>query len=441
MSQCSILNRSETSDQMIRPLATAPSVTAPLATAPLALKLPDGRPARAAWTLDARLVHINHGSFGAVPLVTQERQNALRSEMDAAPVAWFPALPRRVKEARTTIAEFLGVSADSTALVPNASGGASIVYTSLPVKPGLEIVVTDHGYGAVTMGAERLARRWNGTVRTAHIPLNATADQAHDAVIAELSDVTGLIVLDHITSPTARLLPVETISAEAKRRGIPILVDGAHMPGLYDHPIAGLDCDFWIGNLHKFGCSPRGASVLVARGPFADELYPLIDSWGAPYPFPERFDTQGTLDLTSYLAAPTSLDFIEQTWGWGDARRYMTELADYAERIIADAFGAITGENHLVDVGMPVNALRLVRLPGGIATTHADADALRDRVLHELGVEGAFTSFDGVGYYRLSTHIYNTAADFEYFVEHCVPPLVEWALEESRAHYFQQQHH
>ncbi len=408
-------------------------MTSLLATAPAALTLPDGRPAHAAWTLDATVVHINHGSFGAVPLVTQERQNALRAQMDAAPVAWFPALPGLVKEARTSIAEFLGVDASNTALVPNASAGASIVYTSLPVKSGLEIVVTDHGYGAVTMGAERLARRWNGTVRTAHIPLNATAGQAHDAVIAELSDATGLIVIDQITSPTARLLPVDTITAEARRRGIPTLVDGAHVPGLYDHPTAGIDCDFWIGNLHKFGCAPRGTSVLVASGPLADELYPLIDSWGAPHPFPERFDSQGTLDLTSYLATPTSLDFIEQTWGWDAARGYMTGLADYAEQIIADAFGVITGEDHLVDVGMPVNALRLVRMPDGIATTHPDANSLRDRVVRELGVEGAFTSFNGVGYYRLSTHVYNTAADFEYFAEHCVPALVEWAREESRA--------
>jgi isopenicillin-N epimerase len=317
--------------------------------------------------------------------------------------------------------------------VPNASGGASVVFTSLPVQPGVEIVVTDHGYGAVTMGAERLARRWNGRVRTAHIPLGATEAEAHDAVVAEFSANTGLVVIDHITSPTARLLPVASISAEARRRGIPVLVDGAHVPGLYDRPVDGLECDFWVGNLHKFGCAPRGTAVLVAQGPHVPELNPLIDSWGAPHPFPERFDTQGTVDLTSYLAAPVALAFIEETWGWSDARGYMSDLADFAENAIADAFTALTGEDHRVDVGMPVNALRLVRLPEGIAGSHPEADALRDRVLRELGVEGAFTSFAGIGYYRLSTHVYNTAADFEYFVERCVPALHDWARESRRA--------
>jgi isopenicillin-N epimerase len=399
----------------------------PLVTAPAALRLPDGAAAAEAWTLDEASVHINHGSFGAVPRVTQEHQNALRADMDAAPVAWFPALPALVRHARTSIAGFLGVDPDRTALVPNASAGASVVYSSLPVTRGLEIVVTDHGYGAVTMGAERLARRWGGTVRTAHIPLAATATEAHDAVVAEFSDRTALVVIDQITSPTARALPVASISAEAKKRGIPVLVDAAHVPGLYPDPMAGLACDFWVGNLHKFACAPRGTAALVAQGPLADELYPLIDSWGAPEPYPARFDTQGTLDQTSYLAAPRSLEFIEETWGWPAARAYMSDLADYAEQRIADAFAAVTGDDHRVDVGMPVNALRLVRLPRGIGTTHPTANALRDRIVDELGIEGAFTSFDGIGYFRLSTHVYNTAADFDFFAERCVPALLEWS--------------
>ncbi|SDM77810.1 isopenicillin-N epimerase [Cryobacterium flavum] len=401
-------------------------LTSPVAP-PRGLTLSDGRPARAAWSLDPRTIHINHGSFGAVPVVAQEHQNQLRAQMDANPVAWFPALPAMVKSTRREVAKFLGVSENDTALVPNASAGASVVFSSLPAKIGLEIVVTDHGYGAVTMGAERLARRWNGTVRTAHIPLDATAAEAYEAIVAELSAATGLIIVDHISSPTARFLPVQSVAREARRRGIPLLVDGAHVPGLYEDPLNKLDCDFWIGNLHKFGCAPRGTSVLVARGPLAAELYPLIDSWGATEPFPDRFDTQGTLDLTSYLATTTALDFIGRTWGWDAVRTYMSDLADYAEETITAAFGAITGEDHHVDVGMPVNALRLVRLPDGIATTHDEADALRDRVLRELGVEGAFTSFGGIGYFRLSVHVYNTAADFDYFVEHCVAALTEWA--------------
>ncbi|GGZ45192.1 aminotransferase class V-fold PLP-dependent enzyme [Streptomyces bluensis] len=403
-------------------------------TAPSPLLLADGRPAAGAWSLDPALRHLNHGSFGAVPLVAQERQNELRSEMERSPVVWFPALPQRLAATRVDLAAFLRVAPDDLALVPNASAGASVVYASLSRRRGGEIVVTDHGYGAVTMGAERLARRWGGRVRTARVPLDADAQQAYEAVVAEVSEATDLVVVDQITSATARRMPVDLIGAELRRRDIPFLVDGAHAPGLIAAPLAGVTADFWVGNLHKWGCTPRGTATLVAGGPLREQLYPLIDSWGAPDPYPDRFDQQGTLDATSYLAAPTALDFIGRTWGWDTARRYMDDLADYGEQVIGAAFAELTRASGPVGVGMPVPGMRLVRLPAGLGATRVEADALRDRVAEELAVEAAFTSFDGIGYLRLSAHVYNTPADYEYFAEACVPVLGEWARAAREQH-------
>ncbi|WP_405541734.1 aminotransferase class V-fold PLP-dependent enzyme [Streptomyces phaeochromogenes] len=396
-------------------------------TAPRPLLLADGRPAARAWSLDPVMKHLNHGSFGAVPLVAQERQNELRAEMDSSPVVWFPALPQKIADARVDLAAFLGATPDDLALVPNASAGVSVVLNALPRRRGGAIVVTDHGYGAVTMGGERLARRWGGEVRTARVPLDADEEQAYEAVMAEVDDATDLIVVDQITSATARRMPVERIGAEAARLGIPLLVDAAHAPGLIAAPLDGLTCDFWVGNLHKWGCAPRGTAALVARGERREDLYPLIDSWGAPDPYPDRFDQQGTVDVTGYLAASTALDFVDRTWGWDTARQYMDDLAGYAERLVGTAFAELGAVPGVVDVGMPVPGMRLVRLPEGLAGSRIEADALRDRAARELGVEAAFTSFDGIGYMRLSAHVYNTAADYEYFAEDCVPVIGEWA--------------
>ncbi|WP_053756213.1 aminotransferase class V-fold PLP-dependent enzyme [Streptomyces sp. AS58] len=403
-------------------------------TAPRPLLLADGRPADRAWSLDPGMKHLNHGSFGAVPLQAQERQELLRVEMERSPVVWFPALPQRIAATRVDLAAFLRVAADDLAVVPNASAGASVVFAALDRVRGGEIVVTDHGYGAVTMGAERLARRWGGRVRTAEVPLDANEEQAYEAVCAELGDDTDLVVVDQITSATARRMPVERIGAEAHRRGIPMLVDGAHAPGLLAAPLAGATYDFWVGNLHKWGCAPRGTAALIARGPLRDRLYPLIDSWGAADPYPDRFDQQGTIDATACLAAPTALDFVERTWGWTAARDYMSELADYGAHVIGTAFAELTGRDSRVDVGLPVPGMRLVRLPEGLGTGRVEADALRDRAAAELGVEAAFTSFGGTGYLRLSAHVYNTAADYEYFAEECVPVLGEWARTAREQH-------
>ena len=393
------------------------------AIAPEALLLPDGRPARQGWPLRAGFLHLNHGSFGAVPLTALSEQSLLRDEMEALPVSWFITLPERIASARAAIAERLGVESTRLAFVPNATAGASVVYKSLQFPRQSEIVVTNHGYGAVTMGAEIAAARDGARVVTAEIPLGCTADEAHDAVMNVVTDRTALVVVDQITSPTALQLPVATIASSARNAGAQVLVDGAHSPGLIAEPLAGVPANYWTGNLHKWPGAPRGCGVFVADSESSAGLFPVIDSWGTPLEYPERFDHQGTLDVTSYLAASTSWDFIEHTWGWSSVRSYMDELVGYGAAIIADAFSAITGEDHQSKAQLTVCALRLVRLPDGLISHNQAANELRDAMMRETGLQAAFTSHAGTGYVRLSAHAYSTPADYEEFAERIVPML------------------
>lgn len=401
--------------------------------APHSLPAPRGLASpRGAWTLDPRVHHLNHGSYGAVPRIAQEAQAVLRTEMDASPMPWFAGLPARIAAARTAVAGFLGTSPDETALTLNASAGISAVFASLVLQEGSEIVVTDHGYGAVLMGVDRLARRWGAEVRRVHIPLDADAQTAHDLVLDALNERTGLIVLDHVTSPTARMMPVQSLAREARKRDIPILVDGAHAPGILAQPLIDLEADYWVGNLHKFPCAPRGAAALVVRGAAQRDIYPLIDSWGAPLSFPENFDNQGTLDLTSFLTAPVAFGLIAEEWGWDAAREYMTRLAAYGQSIVASALTEATGEDHLPLVGMPAPAMRLVRMPllPGITP---EQSIQRAELLQRLGVACIITRFGDVDYLRLSAHVYNTPDDYEYFAERCVPEVVSWTRSAARS--------
>lgn len=400
-------------------------------SAPAVLRLPSGEPARSAWTLADDQLHVNHGSFGAVPAEVQAYQLKLKQQMEDAPVRWFIELPDRIAAARADIAQRLGADVNLLGMVPNATAGATSVFHSLPISQGAEIVVTDHGYGAVTMGAERLARRINGKVVTAVVPIDADEQIATDAVVAAFSDKTELVVIDQVTSPTGLRLPIAQIAKAAKIRGIKVLVDAAHAPGLFEKPIDGVDFDYWTGNLHKFGCAPRGAAVLIAKPESAQDLYPIIDSWGAPYPFPARFDHQGTLDSTSYLAATASWDFLEGNFGWSNVRSYMNQLANFGEDIVAQAFSNITGLDHRSEAKLTMNALRLVKLPSGLVENPAAANNLRDYCMRELNLQAAFTHHGGQGYFRLSVHAYNTAADFEEFAERVVPALCKIATKNN----------
>ncbi|MEV7605877.1 aminotransferase class V-fold PLP-dependent enzyme [Paenarthrobacter sp. NPDC089322] len=395
-------------------------------TAPRPMMNPDGAPSSSDWSLAPSKVHLNHGSYGSVPRAAQEYQLELKARMEANPCTWFMGQYNAVAAARTDVAAFLGVEAQDVALVQNASAGISAVYNSLALAPGSEIVMTNHAYGAVLHGAYRVARKHGGRVRVAEVPLDADAVTATSLVMAEVSDRTALIVVDQITSATARAFPVEAIAEAASAMDVPVLVDGAHAPGIVELPVPSFD-GFWVGNLHKFACAPRGTAALVARGERAGTLTPLIDSWGFPHSFPENFDHVGTQDVTSWMAARKSFDTISERYGWETFRTYATALCDYGESLISTAFADLTGQDHTVEVGMPVGPMRLLRLPEGLATTHEDSHNVRAFISEELDIESAVTTFNGEGFLRLSAHLYNSPKDFEIFAGIAVPELVRLA--------------
>ncbi|MEV4668807.1 aminotransferase class V-fold PLP-dependent enzyme [Microbacterium sp. LWO12-1.2] len=397
----------------------------PVSPFPAPLTLNSGVRARDAWPLDPGVIHLNHGSFGAVPTAVVAHQDALRRQADLSPVEWFPRIGERVRDARARTAPFVGARADDSVFVPNASAAATVVYNALQLERDDEILVTDQGYGAITMGAQRLARRFGATVHTVELPLLASDDEVVQLFDDALTPRTRLIVVDQITSPTARLLPTRRIAELATARGVRTLVDGAHAPGLIADAAAVAGGDWWFGNLHKWPCAPRGSALLVTNAADRDELWPLIDSWAANEPYPVRFDTQGTIDATTYLSTPVAIDYIEGEYGWANARTAMAERADAGAEIIAEALHPYGDEDPLTPLPSPVPSMRLVRLPLGLGASREEADELRMQLLDETGVETAFTSFRGIGYFRLSAHLYTEASDFEAFVERCIPQILQ----------------
>lgn len=377
------------------------------------------------WALDPHMRHLNHGSFGAVPEAVSAEQDRLRRLVEWNPVKWFATLPERIKIARVQMAELLTTEPERLAFVLNASAGASVVFQSLAHRGPVDVLTTDHGYGAITMGAERLAKRTGGRAHTVRIPLAAKADEVVQLVSTALEATRPtLLVIDQVTSATARAFPVDEICDVARDLGVLTLVDGAHAPGVLVDPVC-TSADYWVGNLHKFACAPRGAGVLVSRDD-GQELFPSIESWGTPLLFPQRFDSQGTLDATMWLTAPFAWQYLDGALGWETIRRMSAEVLDAGCRLVAEELGRHVADP-VPDVGQPVATMRLLRLPEGLGNTLAAADGLRVPFMDATGVVVAFTHFAGRGYLRLSAHAYTTIHDFEQLARVGIPLLHQWA--------------
>lgn len=210
--------------------------------------------ARLLFSLDPGVSYLNHGSFGAVPIVVQRAQQRLRDEVDANPMRFHAGngLMDRIVHTRRHLAAFLGADPDGSALVPNTTTGVSLILQSVRLESADEVLLTDHGYGAVALAARRQCRRTGATARTVALPLGAGDAEVVARVRAALRPgKTKLLIVDQIASATAVALPVREIAAAAHEHDIPILVDAAHVPGQLPVEVAAIGADFWVGNLHK----------------------------------------------------------------------------------------------------------------------------------------------------------------------------------------------
>lgn len=363
---------------------------------------------RRLWLLDPEVAHCNHGSFGAVPGPVLEVQDGFRRRMAANPMRWFHReMPGLVTEARGEVARFLGADPEGLAFVSNVSAGVSVVAQSLPLQPGDQVLSTNHIYGFVSLALDRLCARTGAVRVVADIPVDSTDEKIAAIVEMNCSERTGLVVIDQVTSATARRFPIEAVARIAHRVGAAVLVDGAHAPGMLPVDVPAIGADFWVGNLHKWPCAPAGTGVLWAAQQRRGQLLPLVVSANELEGFPSAFDRVGTNDLSAWLAAPSALQLLGSL-GWDRVRNHNETLVRWAQRRVAEIL-EIPAEELRHDPGL---SLAVVPLPAGLADTRDQTHKLADH-LAGLGVETSMPVWSGRGTIRLSAHVYNEPADYE----------------------------
>lgn len=357
------------------------------------------------FRLDPGVAHLNHGSYGAVPLPVQEAQEVLRAEAHADPDAFFNAVPERVAAARGRIAARLGADPDGLAFISNATEGANLALDAVALADGDEILVTDHGYGTVVAAAARRAPVTTVALDP-HLP---DEDAVRETVLAGLTPRTKVAVLDHVSSPTARLIAGPRLLADLAARGITTVVDGAHTPGMLADPIAA-GADFWFGNLHKWGYAPSGSALLAVAPAHRSRVRSLSPSWQDAEGFPRSVEYRATADYTGWLAAPEGLDLIERL-GASAVRAHNTALAAYGAALLARIPG-LTPLPHT-----PGLAMRSLLLPPGTAETQDAARALREGLAAKTGVRVLIWPRTGGGGIRVCGQIYNRAEEYERLAE------------------------
>lgn len=378
----------------------------------------------ARWGLDPAVAYLNHGSFGACPTAVLAQQAALRAEMEREPVDFLSGtLPARLDAAREELAAFLGADAEDLAFVPNATAGVNAVLRSLGLEPGEEILVTSHTYAACRKAADFVATLSRARVVVAALPFPcAGAEPVVEAVLRAASARTRVALIDHVTSPTALILPVRRLVEALAARGIDTLVDGAHAPGMLPLGLRDLGAAYYTGNAHKWLCAPKGAAFLHVRRDRQAGMHPNVISHGYSAGFQAEFDWTGTLDPTPWLCIPAALRHIASLLpgGWPQVMRTNHELAVRARDVLLERFAQRAPAPDAMIGSMA--SLPLPMEPGGAAP---DTRRLHDW-LRARGVE-AWLHPHPVPLVRLSAQLYNR---LDQFLD--LATLLEEALRECR---------
>ncbi len=382
------------------------------------------------WDLDQGTVYLNHGSFGAAPRRVREAQHRLQSDLEREPVRFFvEKLETAMDRSRKAIAPLLGCPWDQVAPVPNATTGVATVLASVVdqklIAPGDELLATAHEYPACLNNLRRAARQAGARVVTVELPFPVRhADEILERILDAVTQRTRLALISHVTAASGMRLPVERLAPELESRGVRVLIDGAHAPGMVDINLSTLGATWYTGNAHKWICSPKGSAILWANEAARDVLRPLVLSNNAEHPKPGRtrflteYDYQGTSDPTPFASVADAVECMASLvpGGWPEIRHRNHDLCLAGRDILCKALSLEPPVPNNMLGSISTLTLRAAANTPPAPTRYHDPlqDALVDR--HHIQVP-VWSLPNGTRCLRISAQVYNSLDQYRYLAD------------------------
>lgn len=386
---------------------------------------PNRSPLKKHWSFDPDVIFLNHGSFGATPNQVMEEQTRIRAHLESDPVRFFEREAfGLMNEASEKLSDFLNADSDGMTFCQNATSGVNTVLRSLTLNRGDEIIIPNHSYQACWNAIDFVASRWGAKVVVVDLPFRCDSEEEIiEPLLGAITPRTVLAMIDTVTSPTGLRMPFEKLVEEFQLRGVDVLLDAAHGPGIVPMDLAKLDVAWVTGNCHKWLCSPKGSAFLHIREDKKKETKPLTISHGhsadlSPQEkFRFEFDWQGTRDLTAILCIPKSIETLKSivSGGFDEIMEHNNSLALKARNLLCESLGT--------DPPTPdsmISAMATIDLPGTYSGG-ADimGDPLHNKLLDEFSIQVPVFPWPHhkMRYFRISAYLYNAIEEYEYLAE------------------------
>jgi isopenicillin-N epimerase len=388
---------------------------------------------RPLYLLRPDIVFLNHGSFGATPIPVFEEYQQWQRRLESQPVEFLISqLPDLLETARQKLGDYVNADKDDLVHIPNATFGVNVVANSLELRPGDEVLTTDHEYGACDNIWRYLSgkRGFKYVQQPISIPLS-TAGEIAEQFWQGVTEHTKAIFISHITSSTACLFPVVEICARARKAGILTIVDGAHALGQIDLDLGEIGADFYLANEHKWLSAPKGSAFIHTRREKQHLIEPLVVGWGwgenrtftYGSDYLDNLQWLGTNDLSAYLAVPAAIDFQAQH-EWTAVRQRCHALVRQAMHRVCDLTGLASiypgeGEFYQQMAVAPLPAI-------------ADLQGFKAKLYDKYRVEIPCTEWNGCQSIRISVQGYNSQEDIDALLIALEKLLPQFAVTEKQ---------
>ncbi|MEM1187277.1 MAG: aminotransferase class V-fold PLP-dependent enzyme [Pseudomonadota bacterium] len=362
-----------------------------------------------AFTVDRTLLNLNNGGVSPAPGLVQEAMKRHQDYSNLAPTytMWQILEPQR-EAVRQRMAQQWGVDTEEVAFTRNASESLQIMQLGIDLELGDEVLTTTQDYGRMITTFEQRVRREGIVLKQIKLPVPAE-DPAEVVRLFEdaITPNTKMILACHMINLTGQILPVSELTAMARRRGIPLVIDGAHALAHFDFDLGGMDVDNYSTSLHKWLFAPHGTGMLYVRRDKIADVWPLMAAPEQKDSDIRKFEEIGTHPEAPYLAIGEALSFHQ---GIGPARKAarLVYLRDYWANRVLD------------NPRVRLNTSQKPGLACGIANLVIDGIApndLRDYLWHEHRIISVAINHPECAGLRVSPSIYTTLSELDRFAD------------------------
>ena len=361
------------------------------------------------FLLDPDITFLNHGSYGACSKPVFKEYQDWQQKLETQPVQFMTnQVYSAMEKSRESMSQFVGCDDEELVFFQNPTTAVTNVIYNLDLKPGDEVLMSNHEYGALVRAWKMWGEKTGVNIIQQDISMPVTIEENFiENFWTGVTDQTKVIFLSHITSSTALIFPIEKIIKLAKEQNILTIIDGAHVPAQIPLNIHELGCDFYTGACHKWLCAPKGSSFLFVKKEHQDWVKPVVVSWGkdgddpTPSEFIQNFQWQGTRDMSAFLTIPTAINFYNK-----EIRPYQAAC----KKIIQDTYSEFPSVLNTEPISAGIEWLaQLVAhpLPKNIPSN------LKKRLWEEYQIEIPVFEWNGQAYVRVSIQVYNTQKDID----------------------------